>query len=78
MARLHPYSRKNTPLARARLARNWSQDQVAQLLGVPKATYADWEGGRREPNFKTAATIARIFGGTIEELFLGEKGGPPP
>ena len=44
-----------------RRERGWSQDEVAQKLGVAQTTYAGYEVGRSEPDFKTLVRIAEVY-----------------
>ena len=50
--------------------RGWSQDEVAKKLGVAQTTYAGYEIGRSEPDFKTLVRIAKLFH-TSTDYILG-------
>ena len=44
------------------------QQEIAELLGVKRNTYSDWENGKREPNFENLSMLACIFGVSIDYL----------
>lgn len=46
---------------RLRVSAGLSQQQVAQQLGVARATYASLESGRREPNLREIRELSRIY-----------------
>lgn len=46
---------------RLRVAAGLSQQQLAQHLGVARATYASLESGRREPNLREIRELSRIY-----------------
>lgn len=44
------------------------QQEVADALGVSRATYANYETGRRTPDIDTLIRLADIYGITLDEL----------
>lgn len=52
-----------------RAARNWSQGDLAEKLGVSRQTVNALETGKYDPSLPLAFKIARLFGSTIEEIF---------
>lgn len=60
----------NNRLKELRAARDWSQGDLAALLGVSRQTVNAIENGRYDPSLPLAFTIADTFGLTIEEIFL--------
>lgn len=44
------------------------QQDVADALGVTRATYANYESGRRSPDIDTLMRLADIYGITLDEL----------
>ncbi|SUO93612.1 helix-turn-helix domain-containing protein [Suttonella ornithocola] len=48
--------------------RNWSQEEMANRLGMSVNGYAKLERGETQMNFNRFGQIAKIFGITIEEL----------
>lgn len=53
-----------------RAERNWSQQALAEELGVSRQSVNAIETGRYDPSLPLAFAIADIFGLTIEEVFL--------
>lgn len=54
-----------------------TQEELAKILGISRATLASWETGRREPDFETTSKIAEFFGVSIDYL-LGRTNNPAP
>jgi len=52
-----------------REAREWSQGELAERLGVSRQTIHAIETGKYDPSLPLAFRIARLFGERIEELF---------
>lgn len=55
---------------RARL--DMSQEDLAKRVGVRRETIGNLEKGRYNPSLKLAMDIARVFGRTVEEIFIFE------
>ena len=55
-----------------RKARGIRQEEFAKLLGVSRQTISSLETGRYNPSMFLAPNIAKIFGMSIEEVFLFE------
>lgn len=55
-------------LKQIRLDNKWTQQYVANKLGITKAAYSNIENGNRSPSLKLAIQIQKLFGKTIEEL----------
>lgn len=53
-----------------------TQQEVADMLGVKRRRYGDWETERREINLRDALRLADMFGCTLEEL-AGRQTPPP-
>ena len=56
-----------------RKQRNIRQEDLAKLLGVSRQTISSLETGRYNPSIFLAHDIAKIFGMSIEEVFLFEE-----
>lgn len=54
--------------SRLRLA--WSQQRLADELGVSRQTIISIERGRFDPSLPLAFRLAAVFNSTIEELFF--------
>jgi putative transcriptional regulator len=55
-----------------RAQRNWSQQDLAVLLGVSRQTVNAIENGRYDPSLPLAFQIARAFEMPIEGIFEAE------
>lgn len=61
-----PYVRN---LARERVRRGWSQQALADHIGVARQSIAYWETGQREPGIEQFAAIAQAFGIGLDDLW---------
>jgi putative transcriptional regulator len=52
-----------------RAERDWSQQDLADRLGVSRQSVNAIEKGRYDPSLPLAFTIADVFGLAIEEIF---------
>ena len=52
-----------------------TQEEVAVRVGVSRQTIISLEKGRYNPSILLAYRLARLFGSSIEELFLLDKKG---
>jgi putative transcriptional regulator len=57
-----------------REALGWSQGELAEQLGVSRQTVNAIETGKYDPSLPLAFRIARLFGKSIEAIFLPERG----
>ena len=57
-------------LGEFRLKRGWTQQQLADRVGVYRQTIISIERGRYNPSILLAFRLAREFDLTIEDLFL--------
>jgi putative transcriptional regulator len=62
----------NNRLRILRAERNWSQQDLAQRLEVSRQSVNAIETGKYDPSLPLAFRIARLFGTTIETIFLDE------
>jgi putative transcriptional regulator len=58
-----------------RAERDWTQAQLAVELEVSRQTVNAIEKGKFDPSLPLAFRAARLFGLTIEEIFLDESAG---
>lgn len=56
-----------------RRERGMTQQQLASLLGVSRQTIISLEGGRYNPSILLAHSIAKLFGASIEDIFIFEE-----
>ncbi|MBI0395248.1 helix-turn-helix transcriptional regulator [Acinetobacter bereziniae] len=60
-------------LSELRMKQGWSQQQIAELLGVSRQTINAIEKERYDPSLPLAFKIARLFDLSIEAIFQDEK-----
>ena len=70
---MQPWERMREQIRDARRARGWSQEELGRRIGVAKSTVANWESGRREPDWNMIAQLLRLLG-----LDAGEEPDRPP
>ncbi len=63
----------NNRIRELRPARGWSQAALADLLDVSRQTVNAIETGRYDPSLPLAFAIARVFGTSIEAIFLVDE-----
>jgi putative transcriptional regulator len=64
-----------TRLRVLRAEKEWSQAELAAHVGVARGTINAIETGKYDPSLPLAFKIARIFGKTVEEVFLYTESG---
>ncbi len=62
----------NNRLKVLRAERNWSQQDLADRLGVSRQSVNAIETGKYDPSLPLAFTIAALFGLSIEAIFQPE------
>ncbi|MFT3763760.1 MAG: helix-turn-helix transcriptional regulator [Pseudoxanthomonas sp.] len=63
----------NNRLRELREQRGWSQGQLAEELDVSRQTINALETGKYDPSLPLAFRIARLFGQSIETVFLYDE-----
>lgn len=63
----------NNRVKEIRKEKGIKQDEFAKALGVSRQTVSSIETGRFDPSIMLAYKIAKIFGLTIEEVFIFEE-----
>ena len=61
-----------TKIHELRKERNMQQAELAALVGVRRETIGKLENGKYNPSLKLALDIAKVFGKTVEEIFIFE------
>lgn len=56
-----------------RLARNWTQEELAKAVGVSRQSINSIERDRYVPSLPLALTFAQVFGCSTDEIFTLEK-----
>jgi transcriptional regulator with XRE-family HTH domain len=64
-------------LRKARLARGYTQDELAQLMGVDRTTISKYESGSRAPSIGVLIQIGRLLGQPLAALVPGTQGADP-
>ena len=64
---------KNLKLKAARAGKDWSQQQLADAVGVSRQTINAIEKGDYNPTIKLCIAICRVLGKTLDELFWSEE-----
>ena len=58
----------NEKIYEYRKANNFTQEEIAQELGVSRQTISNWENGTAQPTIDKAIELARLYGVSIDEL----------
>ena len=61
-----------TKIHELRKERNIQQAELAELVGVRRETIGKLENWKYNPSLKLALDIAKVFGKTVEEVFIFE------
>lgn len=56
------------PLRQLRLQQGLTQQEVASVLNVTKASVSHWELGQRQPSVDTAAQLASVLGCSLADV----------
>ena len=56
-------------LKELRLQHGFSQEELAEQIGIKRNTYSDWENGKCKPNYEKLEKIADFFGVSLDWLF---------
>ncbi len=48
----------------------YKQNELAEMVGARRETIVHLENGRYNPSLKLAMDIAKVFGVTVEDLFV--------
>ncbi|MCR5182636.1 MAG: helix-turn-helix domain-containing protein [Clostridia bacterium] len=60
-------------LAMLRNFHGYSQEQIAEKIGISRQAYAKWESGATIPDIEKCAALADVYGTTIDSLIRTEK-----
>lgn len=56
----------------------WSQEELAEQLGVSRQSVSKWEGAQSVPDMQKVVQMSRLFGVTTDYLLKEELGEPEP
>ena len=62
-----------TKIYECRKEMNLQQSELAELVGVRRETIGKLENGKYNPSLKLAMDIAKVFGKTVEEIFIFDE-----
>lgn len=60
-------------LIKLRKAHGFSQEEISEILGIKRDTYASWEIGRSSPKNDTLIKLAKIYNVSCDYLLTGEN-----
>lgn len=60
-------------IKKARLCKDWSQEELANKLGTSKSVISGYESGRNDPSYSMALKIAEQLSVSINWLFYGNN-----
>lgn len=61
-----------------RLKNKWTQQYVADQIGITKSAYSNIENQNRSPSLKVALQLQNLFGVSIEKLMKNENSNSLP
>lgn len=56
-------------LKELRLQHGFSQEELAEKIGIKRNSYSDWENSKCKPNYEKLEKIADFFGVSLDWLF---------
>ena len=59
-------------IIKERVKRKWSQQKLANLLGVSQSAINKYELGTRKPSDKIKIKIAKLFNMSVEDIFFAK------
>ncbi|MDD5823980.1 MAG: helix-turn-helix transcriptional regulator [Firmicutes bacterium] len=60
----------NTNLIRHRDSKGWTQEQLAEAIGVSRSTVAKWEAGKGTPKVENLIVLSRVLDVSIDSLLM--------
>lgn len=66
-------NRPRSKLIKLRNEKGFTQEQMARLLKITRATYANYETGYRNPSLKIVIELKKILGVTDDKIFLPDS-----
>ena len=51
----------------------YSQEQIAEKIGISRQAYAKWESGATVPDIERCARLAEVYGTSVDTLIRTEK-----
>ena len=60
-------------IAQKRKEKDYTQDQLGEMLGISSNTLSKWERGVNAPDISLLSNISKILDVSLEELLSGER-----
>ena len=60
-------------LAMLRSMHGYSQEEIAEKIGISRQAYAKWESGATVPDIEKCSLLARVYGTTLDSLVRTES-----
>ena len=60
-------------LVMLRKLKGYSQEQIAEKIGISRQAYTKWENGMTVPDIEKAALLAQVYGITLDSLTKSEN-----
>ena len=60
-------------LAMLRNIHGYSQEEIAEKIGISRQAYAKWESGATIPDIEKCSMLARVYGTTLDSLVRTES-----
>ena len=60
-------------LRELRMEKKWTQEYLAEILGVTNRSVSRWENGRNMPDFDLIMELARHYDVSVEEILDGRR-----
>ena len=57
-----PRRTNKSPIAKARIAKGWTQRQLGEAIGVDNTQIAKWERGERKPKLEALLKLGEALG----------------
>lgn len=57
----------------ARIRKNLTQEEIANMIGITRKTYREIEKGKQNPRFETMKKLSKVLEGSVDELFFSEE-----
>lgn len=67
---INKYIKIGDRIKKLRIDSKMTQQDVANLIGVPRSTYANYENNTREPKEEILESISKVFGITAWDLII--------
>lgn len=60
-------------IKRLRKNKGLKQQELAEILGIKRNSYSDWENGKTEPRFENLVKLADLLDVSLDWLFGRDK-----